>query len=235
MLICDKVEMTNMYRIARFAFVLLAAVFAHGADLAAAADPMPTDVAEVATPNHDPHHVSLVETVATPNHDMNRVPAESVAWNPVILRAEPEVAAPSAPAFVAADNMLYAKANARLRAGPSTAAGVVAKLAANAPLHAIARSTDGAWWQVSLAAPLDQRGRTAYVHRDAVTKYRVVKTKPPTATAPAAAPVAAASPQPVPARRSQSLLGLVDETMNWLADVAGRSDGSGPKIIRTER
>ncbi len=128
---------------------------------------MSTEGGEVATPNHDPHHVSLMPTAAP-------VPAESAAWTPVILRAEPEVAAPPAPTFVTADNMLYARANARLRAAPSTAAGVLAKLAANAPLRAIARSTDGAWWQVSLAGK-----RTAYVHRDAVTKYRVATMKPP--------------------------------------------------------
>jgi Bacterial SH3 domain len=208
--------MMQMHGIARFAFALLAAgTLAHGADLVAVADPMATEVGEVATPNHDPHHVRLIQAGAAP------VPAETGAWNPVTLRAEPEVAGPS---FVAADTMLYARANARLRAAPSTAAAVVAKLAANAPLRAIARSTDGAWWQVSLA---DRR--TGYVHQDAVTKYRMAKAKPMAATA----PVAAASPQPAPAQRSQGLLGLVDEAMNWLADVAGR--GSTPKIIRAER
>ena len=215
--------MTNLQRIARFGFVLVAAVtLVHAANFVAAAERMPTEVGEVATPNHDPHHLSLV---AAP------VPAEIAAWNPVLLRAEPEPAIPSDPAFVAADNMLYAKANARLRAGPSTSAGVVAKLAANVPLRAVARSTDGAWWQVSLAATPDQPGRTGYVRRDVVTKYRVAKTTPSEATV----PIAAASRQPVPARRSQGPLGFVNEAMNWLADVAARSDGPPPKIIRTER
>jgi hypothetical protein len=225
--------MKNTHGIAPFAFVLLTAVtFAHGANLVAVADPMPTEVGEIATPNHDPHHVSSMGTVSAP------VPAEIAAWDPVVLRAEPEPAALSAPAFVAADTVLYAKANARLRAAPTTAAGVVAKLAADAPLRAIARSTDGAWWQVSLAAPPDQPGRAGYVHRDAVTKYRVAKTKLPAATA----PVAVASPQPVPARRSQGLLGYlgyVDETMSRLdgtmsrvAEMAG--GGPAPKIVRAE-
>jgi hypothetical protein len=255
--------MTNMHGIAHFAFVFAAVAFAHGADVMAAADPVPTvvgkvatpnhdphqvslmpaEAAEVATPNHDPHHVSLMPTevgeVATPNHDPHHVslvatlgaPMPGAGWEPVILRAEPEIAAPPAPAFVAADTMLYARANARLRAAPSTAAGVLAKLAADAPLRAIARSTDGAWWRVSLADTPHQQGRTGYVHRDAVAKQRAAKTKPP--TAPEAAPVAAASPLPAPAPRSQSLLGFVDEAMNWLADVAAH--GSPPKVIRAER
>jgi uncharacterized protein YgiM (DUF1202 family) len=245
--------MTNLHGMARFAFVLLAAVaLAHGALRVAAAHPMSMEA--VATPNHEPHHVRLMSSavaatpgatlvaaadpmrtrargVATPNHDAHRVclmtpdmaSAEMVAWEPEILRAEPEAAAP---AFAVADTMLYAKANARLRAGPSTAAAVVVKLAADAPLRAIARSTDGAWWQVSLA---DER--TGYVRRDAVTKIRVAKAKPPAATAAVAS--VAAQPAPEPVRRSQGLFGFADEAMNWLTDVAGR--GSPPKIIRTER
>jgi hypothetical protein len=218
--------------------------------------PQPTYVA-VATPNHDPYHGSLMETaaaplpvevaVATPNHDLQHGslmatvtapgPAETAGWSPEILRAEPEVAASPAPpanlAFVAADTVLYAKANARLRAAPSTAAGIVAKLADSAPLHAIARSTDGAWWQVSLAdqSGPDQPGRTGYVHRDAVTKYQVVKLTPPVTTA----PVAAAYPQPVSVRRSHGLLGAVDEAMNWLTDAAGRPQGATKKSLRAER
>jgi hypothetical protein len=224
--------------------------------------PQPTDVPQAmeaggATPNHDPYHGSLMETaaaplpgevaVATPNHDPQHgsltaivtapLPAETAGWSPEILRAEPEVAASPAPptnlAFVAADTVLYAKANARLRAAPSTAAGIVAKLADSAPLHAIARSTDGAWWQVALAdqSGPDQPGRTGYVHRDAVTKYQVVKLTPPVTTA----PVAAAYPQPVSVRRNQGLLGAVDEAMNWLTDAAGRPQGATTKSLRAER
>jgi hypothetical protein len=184
----------------------------------------------VATPNHDPQRVSLMqqptaETAATPNHDPRRVrPMPSFALNPVILRVEPEPAAPSAPAFVSADTTLYARDSARLRAAPSTAAHVLTKLAAEAPLRASARSTDGTWWRVSLAD-----GRIGYVHRIAVIEYRVVKAKPP-----ASAPVVAdAPPQPVSTRRSQGLLGYVDQTMNWLAHTA--SHGSAPSAVRTER
>jgi uncharacterized protein YgiM (DUF1202 family) len=235
--------MTTMYRRTHFALVLFAAlIFALDADVVATAEPLPT----LATPNHDQDHVSLMRAVAesmpaevdqaaTPNHDPYRanlmqaaaapVPDEILA-NTVILRAEPEAAEP-APVFIAADTTVYARANARLRAAPNTAAGIMAKLVANAPLHAIARSNDGAWWQVSLA-----NSRTGYVHRDAVTTYQVVKLKPPAAPA-ATPPVATASLPNLSVRRSQSMLGLVDEAMNWLSDVAAQ--GSPPKIVRAER
>jgi hypothetical protein len=74
-------------------------------------------------------------------------------------------------------------------------------------------------------------GRVGYVHRAAVSKDRLMATKPPSAqSAPA---VAVATPQPVPARRNPGVLGYVEETMNWLADTAGR--GTPPKAIRPER
>lgn len=196
-------------------------------------DAAPANGTTVATPNRDPHDLGLAPpptaaaaAVATPNHDANRMQATpSFALNPGGLRAEPEAAALSAPAFVGTDTMLYAKDSARLRAAPSTAADLLTTLAADTPLRATARSSDGAWWRVSLAA-----GRTGYIHQTAVTQHRVAKAKPPVAPAPA---VAVASPPPVSARRSQGLLGYVDETMNWLADTAGR--GSAPTIARTER
>jgi hypothetical protein len=204
--------------------------------------PMPSPTAEpVATPNHDPSDAR---------------PTPSFAMNPVTLQAEPEPTAPptavstapptaasaapptaasaapptapSTAAFVGADTMLYAKDNARLRAAPNTAADVLAKLAADAPLRAVARSTDGAWWQVSLAG-----GRVGYVHRAAVTQTRVVTTKPSAAPTPVAA---FASPQPVSARRSLGfgvrLPGSVDEAVDWFVDAANR--GSAKTVIRTE-
>jgi hypothetical protein len=149
----------------------------------------------------------------------------SLALNPEGLRAEPEPAAPSAPDFVDTDTTLYARDSARLRAAPSTAGDVLTKLAADTQLRAVARSTDRAWWRVSLTD-----GRIGYVHRTAVTQYRVVKVKPPAAPAPVAA---VSSPQPVSAGHRQGLLGYVDETMNWLTETAGR--GSAPTIARTER
>jgi hypothetical protein len=186
----------------------------------AAADPLPVEVPDPATPNHEPRRVGVMPTVAAP------MPTEIAAWTPVLLRVEPEAAAPPAPRFAAADTMLYARANARLRAGPSIAADVVAKLAADAPLRAIARSTDGTWWKVSLA---DQR--TGYVRKDVVTKVRpVAKTLPATTT-----PVATAFPQPAPAPRRDGALGFVDEAMNWLTDMAYRGHSPAPKAIRTER
>jgi hypothetical protein len=166
------------------------------------------------------------EPVATPNHDAHRLhPMPSFALNPGALRAEPEAAAPPAPTFVGTDTTLYARDSARLRAVPSTAGDVLTKLAADTPLRAVARSTDRAWWRVSLAD-----GRIGYVHRTAVTQYRMVKTEPLAEPAPVAV---VSSPQPVSAGRRQGLLGYVDETMNWLADTASR--GSAPTVARTER
>ncbi|MDQ7249721.1 SH3 domain-containing protein [Dongia sedimenti] len=184
--------------------------------------------AAVATPNHDPHRVTLTQrptavAAATPNHDPDHLrPAPSLALNAVALRAEPEAVVPSAADFVDADTMLYAKDSARLRKAPSTTADVVTKLAADAPLRAVARSTDRAWWRVSLAD-----GRVGYVHRTAVTRSRVVQSKPPSPV------VAVAARPPVTASRSQGLLGYVDQTMNWLTDAAAR--GSPAAAARTER
>jgi hypothetical protein len=185
----------------------------------------------IATPNHDPHRARVARTatavaVPTPNHDAHRVhPVSSFALNPVALRAGPEPAAASTPGFADADTTLYAKDHGRLRAAPSTAAEILATLAADTPLRAVARSTDGAWWRVSLAD-----GGIGYIHRIAVTEDRLAKPNPPAAPAPV---VAVAPSQPVSAHRRQGLLGYVDKTMNWLADVAGQ--GSAPTFGRTER
>ena len=132
-------------------------------------DAAPANGTTVATPNPEPHDLGLAPpptaaaaAVATPNHDANRMQATpSFALNPGGLRAEPEAAALSAPAFVGTDTMLYAKDSARLRAAPSTAADLLTTLAADTPLRATARSSDGAWWRVSLAAgrTLSQRAR----------------------------------------------------------------------------
>jgi hypothetical protein len=206
-------------------------------------------VGALAAPDRDPQHAGLVEhptvgPVATPNHDPRLSPIPFLALNQATLRAEPEPAAtdliaqeiaamdavaPSAPtpAFIATETTLYAKDSTRLRAAPSTTADVLAKLAADAPLRAVARSTDGAWWQVSLAG-----GHFGYVRQDAVTQIRVAKTNPP----PAPAPVAAAARPAPPSeweRRSQDVFGYVDKTMSWLADQAG--GGTAPKIVRSER
>jgi len=199
--------------------------------LRVAAAPAPLDAGVVATPNHDPLRVrrvppAVVETAATPNHDARPLsPLPSLALNPSLLRAEPEPAAPSAPDFVGTDTVLYAKGGARLRAAPATAAEILAKLAVDTPLRAVARSSDDAWWRVALSG-----GRVGYVHRTAVTQSRAAKPAPPAASSPV---VAAAAPQPAPARRSQSFRGYVDETMNWFIDAAAH--GTAPTVIRTER
>jgi SH3-like domain-containing protein len=172
--------------------------------------------ADAPTPNHDPHHQVLMRTATA------EAPAAETP------ETKPIVAAAAAPTFVAAKNALYAKANARLRAAPSTAGDVVAKLPANAPLRVLARSTDGAWWQVALAD-----GRTGYVHRDAAAEVRATTRLPSTTAA-----VAVATRQPAPAGRSQGSLAFMSEAMNWLADKAGTTGTgapSGPKVVRTER
>jgi uncharacterized protein YgiM (DUF1202 family) len=126
--------------------------------------------------------------------------------------------------FVDAETKLYAKENARLRAAPSTSAEILTKLTADAPLRAVARSSDGAWWKVSLDG-----GRTGYVHRNVVSKTRLATTQP----APAPMPViAVAATQPESAKRSDGLLGYVDQTMNWFVDTAGR--GKAPTTLRPE-
>jgi hypothetical protein len=184
------------------------------ADLVADADTAPAQVAAAATPNHDLHHDTLVRTTgeAAPK-------AETAAAKPIL-------AATSEPVFVAANSALYAKSSARLRAAPSTTADVVAKLAANAPLRAMARSTDGAWWQVALAD-----GRTGYMHREAVADYRVAVKLPATTK-----PVTVASTQTAaPVYRSAGPAGLVDQAIGWLANVAGGPGTGAPKVVRTER
>jgi hypothetical protein len=240
--------MATMHPLIPLAFILLAAVaLTQVSQFASAPDVSPAQASsaqegDVATPNHDPQHAKLVQpptseaaataetvaTVATPNHDPRHLrPMPSIALEPVALRAEPEPATPSALAFAAADTTLYARDGARLRAGPSATADVLTKLAADARIRAVARSTDGAWWRVSLTG-----GRIGYVHRTAVSQNRV-KTIEPAAPATQEAVVADTPPQPVSGRRSQGLLDYVDETMNWLAGAAG--GGSAPTIVRTER
>jgi hypothetical protein len=220
-----------------------------------------------ATPNHDPHRVTLalpaadapvatfadaglVEPTATSPVEPGFESVPSFALEQATLRADPEppandliaqkivasqqVAPQSAvppPAFVAADAALYAKGNARLRAAPSTDADVVTRLAADAPLRATARSTDGVWWRVSLTG-----GRSGYVNQAAVSQTRLIQAQAqPTLVS---APVTTAAAQPVSAqpewkRRSQELFGYVDKSMSWLADQAG--GGPAPKVVRSER
>ncbi|GAB2176090.1 hypothetical protein DLREEDagr8_16480 [Dongia sp. agr-C8] len=214
---------------------------------------VPAQGHKAATPNHDPHHARLAQppaasaaAAATPNHDPRHArPVPSFALDPVTLAAGPEPVPPStatfaavpepkptlapagkpkpAPTFVQAEALLYAKGSARLRAAPSTKADVLARLAVNSPLQAVARSSDGAWWRVALGG-----GRLGYVHEAAVSKDRV-EAQPQTA---APTSVAAAT-QPAPTREDQGLLGYVDETMDWLADKASR--GTAPKPVRPER
>jgi len=201
-----------------------------------AAGPAP----EAATANHiAPTHAPppIAEAAATPDPIPSRAePRERVLNTPTLAweleamrppRAEPEAQTQSegaAPAFVDTDTMLYAKDNARLRTAPDTAADVLSRLAFNEPLHAVARSADGAWWRVSLAG-----GRSGYVYRTAVAQDRIAKAKP--SAAPPAPIETAEVPQPATQRRD-GMLGYVDDTMDWFVDTAGQ--GRAPTVVRPE-
>ena len=100
------------------------------------------------------------------------------------------------PVFVAMTRSLFAKSGSRLRAEPSTEASIVAKLPANAEIRAVARSEDGAWYEVAT-----KQGKTAYVHADAVSDFRAAPK--PTTTAPAKIAAHALQPAPAPRRKRQ--------------------------------
>jgi hypothetical protein len=196
----------------------------------AAVESAAVESAAVATPNHDPEHRRATPSFALDPVTLQADPEPATSGAAAIATSDaaaPGAAAPASPApatvaFVAADTALYAKGNARLRAAPSTSAEILAKLAADAPLRAIARSSDGAWWKVSLKG-----GRTGYVHRNVVSKTRMVEIEPTAASMPVIAVAA------TPPRRNDGLLGYVDQTMNWFVDTAGR--GKAPTTLRPER
>jgi len=219
--------------------------------LAPAAGALAEAPGSAATPNHDPHRRSPALLAATISADAGPVeasvqPGSSFALEQAMLRAGPEPAAndliaqqivasqavaPSTPAptFTATDTPLYAKGNARLRAAPSTEVRRAVSAAGRLADRSTARSSDGAWWRVSLAG-----GRVAYVNQSAVTQTRPAKPQLATASTPVATnasrPVSA---QPEWQRRSQEFFGYVDRSMNWLADQAG--GGPAPKVVRSER
>jgi hypothetical protein len=190
----------------------------------------PDESAAVATPNHDPEHRQATPSFALDPVTLQADPEPATlaaAASPTLDAGAPESPAPAAASvtFVDADTALYAKENARLRAAPSTSAEVLTKLAADAPLRAVARSSDGKWWKVSLDG-----GHTGYVHRNVVSKTRIAAVQ--TASAPRSI-VAVSDTPPERARRSDGLLGYVDQTMNWFVDTAGR--GKTPTTLRPER
>jgi len=208
---------------------------------AQAAQPAPVGVAAIATPIASPRpQSSAIEAAATLQPASRPEPRQRVLNTPTLVweleamrppremteaPAEQEVeSAGPAPAFVGADTVLYAKDNARLRAAPHTTADVMTRLAVNEPLHAVARSADGAWWRVSISG-----GRTGYVYKTAVAENRIATAKPAAAKA---APVEMAEiPQPA-TRRRDGLLGYVDDTMDWFVDTAGQ--GRTPTVVRPE-
>ena len=204
-------------------------------------------VASLATPHPDPHPVSVAAAPALepvmlraepePAATQTAAPkpaataeAKSAAPKPAATAeansAAPKPAAPIVANFVVTrKTLLYARDNARVRAGPSTSSEVLAKLIANSPLSAVARSSDGAWWRVELGG-----GRIGYIHRAAVTKDRIETAELPTMAMPA--PVTPPA-QPVPASRRPGLLGYVDETVDWFNDTA--ATGTTPTTTRPER
>ena len=150
----------------------------------------------------------------------------AVEPEPAMLRLAEAPAAKPAPAFTTLSRSLFAKPGSRLRAEPSKDAAIVAKLPANAELRAVARSKDGAWWQVAT-----RQGSTAYVHADAVTAFRPAKPLPattkPVMVQPVAAPVATAA-------RASTGIGVVDKALNWLKTNSGDSQ-SPQNPVRASR
>jgi len=132
------------------------------------------------------------------------------------------------PVFVAMTRSLFAKSGSRLRAEPSTAASVVAKLPANAEIRAVARSKDGAWYEIAT-----RQGQTAYIHADAVSTYRAAKPKPPVALAQTVSygskPVAT-----VPVAQPKTGIAVVDQALNWLTSNSAKSQ-PGPDRVRASR
>ena len=148
-----------------------------------------------------------------------------VSTEPKAAKADTKAAKP---VFVAMTRSLFAKSGSRLRAEPSKDASVVAKLPANAEIHAVARSKDGAWYEVAT-----QQGRTAYIHADAVSTYHAAKPKPP------AAPVQTVSyaPKPVaktPVAKSKTGIAVVDQALNWLQTNSGKGQPA-PDTVRASR
>ena len=137
-----------------------------------------------------------------------------------------ETTAPK-PVFVAMTRSLFAKSGSRLRAEPSTDASVVAKLPANAEIRAVARSKDGAWYEVAT-----KQGGTAFIHADAVTDYRAAKPKQPAAPAQT---VAYAPQQPAATgTKTATGIGIVDQALNWLQTNAGKGRPA-PNTVRASR
>jgi uncharacterized caspase-like protein len=130
------------------------------------------------------------------------------------------------PVFVAMTRNLFAKSGSRLRAEPSTEASVVAKLSANAEIRTVARSKDGAWYEVAT-----KQGRTAYIHADAVTDFRAAKPKQYAAPA----QTAAFSPLPAPSgAKAKTGIGMVDQALNWLSSNAAANGNNAP-VTRSTR
>jgi uncharacterized protein YgiM (DUF1202 family) len=146
-------------------------------------------------------------------------PAALAPITGLVAEAKTKDESAASPVFVTLTRSLFAKPGSRLRAEPSKDASVVAKLPANAEIRAVARSKDGAWYEVAT-----RQGKTAYIHADAVTDFRAAdkpkKSVPPAKTLAFNPPQPAA---PAPQVRSQTGIGMVDKALNWLQSNAGAS------------
>ena len=143
--------------------------------------------------------------------------------------AENDGAADTKPVFLAMTRSLFAKSGSRLRAEPSTASSVVAKLPANAEIHAVARSKDGTWYEVAT-----KQGQTAFIHADAVTDFRAAK---PPKQSWASVQTVSYSPQPVvtgPVGKAKTGIGVIDQALNWLQTNSGKGH-SAPDTVRAGR
>jgi uncharacterized caspase-like protein len=185
-------------------------------DLVADAAPVPVQVAEAASA---PAADSALRQTATLAPITELVSAEPKA----VHGDTPDAAKP---VFVAMTRSLFAKPGSRLRAEPSTDASVVAKLPANAEIRTVARSKDGAWYEVAT-----KQGRTAYIHADAVTDFRAAKPKPSAAPA----QTVAYAPLPAPSgAKAKTGIGVVDQALNWLSSNAAANGNNAP-VTRSTR
>jgi len=171
-------------------------------------------------PTNDAHADSLVAS-AEP------IPAAAAKPEEVAAATVTPAAIPTS-VFVEMDHSLYAKPGSRLRAEPSTDAAIVARLPVNTEVHAIARSKDGAWWEVATA------NGTAYVHAQAVSEVRVATA--PSIPSSQRVAVAAQQPQQILTRSAAPSTGivLVDQALGWLSQTS-QTGKPAPDAVRASR
>jgi hypothetical protein len=205
-----------------------------------AADPAKDDLVADAAPTPEPVQVAEVSPAPAAGSALRQTDMEAVSKDKFttlipmagLVSVEPEAVTSKTtetkPVFVATTRSLFAKSGSRLRAEPSTDASVVAKLPANAEIRAVARSKDGAWYEVAT-----KQGRTAYIHADAVTDFRAAKPKQSAAPA----QTVAYAPQPIftnTGAKTKTGIGVVDQALNWLQTNSGKGHPA-PDAVRASR